>query len=204
MAMRGSVFVVSAPSGAGKTSLVNALVKKRRNVRLVVSHTTRSPRAGEINGKDYYFVGSDKFMQMRDEGAFLELANVFGNFYATSSKTVRANLEKGLDVILEIDWQGANQVREYFPDCVTIFMLPPSKPTLQQRLRGRSENEKEITHRMKDVELEMRHYIEFDYLVVNESFERTLDTLIAIMTAHEHSIAIQERKQADLLKSLLV
>jgi guanylate kinase len=141
---KGSLFIVAAPSGAGKTSLVNALVAQQPDIRLSVSHTTRLPREGEVNGQDYFFLNQDSFAQMRDAGDFLESATVFDNSYGTSSESVLAQLQQGFDVILEIDWQGAEQVRRNFPDSTSIFILPPSKNTLEQRLRGRGQDNDEI------------------------------------------------------------
>jgi len=202
--MSGSLFIVSAPSGAGKTSLVNALVDKNNDIRLSVSHTTRSARDGEINGQDYFFVKHDEFAQMRDAGQFLESATVFDNSYGTSDDAVMSQLQSGDDVILEIDWQGADQVRKNYPDCTSIFILPPSKSALEQRLRGRGQdNEDVIARRMSDAETEMSHYVEFDYLVVNDDFDQALVDLIEIIGARRHSFSIQKTKQAQLLIELL-
>lgn len=204
MMTKGSLFIVAAPSGAGKTSLVNALVEQQPAVRLSVSHTTRPAREGEVNGQDYFFVTQDNFAQMRDAGAFLESATVFDNSYGTSSETVLAQLQQGLDVILEIDWQGAEQVRRNFPDSTSIFILPPSKVALEQRLRGRGQdNEEIIARRMRDAENEMSHYVEFDYLIVNDQFDVALSDLAAIIIARRHSIAVQKLANLDLLSELL-
>ena len=202
--MSGSLFIVAAPSGAGKTSLVNVLVDKYPDIRLSVSHTTRLPREGEVNGQDYFFVNQDKFAQMRDSGEFLESATVFDNSYGTSSQAVISQLKQGYDVILEIDWQGAQQVRRNHSDCTSIFILPPSKSALEQRLRGRGQdNDEIIARRMGDAEAEMSHYIEFDYLVVNNDFDVALTDLSAIIHARRHSIAVQQQVQANLLIELL-
>ncbi|NQY26122.1 MAG: guanylate kinase [Piscirickettsiaceae bacterium] len=202
--MSGSLFIVSAPSGAGKTSLVNALVEKNSDIRLSVSHTTRSAREGEVNGQDYFFVKHEKFAQMRDAGSFLESATVFDNSYGTSDDAVMSQLQLGCDVILEIDWQGAEQVRQNHPDCISIFILPPSKSALEQRLRGRGQDDDEvIARRMQDAEAEMSHYIEFDYLVVNDDFDQALIDLTEIIGAKRHSLSIQKNKQAKLLIELL-
>ena len=187
-----------------KTSLVNALVKSRSDIKLSVSHTTRLPREGEVDGQDYYFVDDGKFIQMRDAGEFLELAKVFDNFYATSYQSVMTELDKGYDVILEIDWQGARKVRSHYPHCASIFILPPSKHTLEKRLRGRNQdNDDIIARRMRDAENEIAHYAEFDYLVVNEDFDEALAYLTAIVLAHRQSIMVQRQKQANLLADLL-
>ena len=200
----GSLFIVSAPSGAGKTSLVNALVAQQQDVCLSVSHTTRNRREGEVDGRDYFFVSQDKFAQMCGEADFLESATVFDNSYGTSSDAVLSQLKQGVDVILEIDWQGAEQVRKNHPDCTSIFILPPSKATLEQRLRGRGQDDDEIiARRMSDAEAEISHYVAFDYLIVNDDFEQALATLTAIICARRHSFAIQAQVQTTLLAELL-
>ena len=202
--MSGSLFIVAAPSGAGKTSLVNALVKQHDNIKLSISHTTRPAREAEIHGQDYFFTSQDLFAQMRDAGDFLESATVFDNSYGTSSKAVMTQLQQGNDVILEIDWQGAQQVRKNHPDCVGIFILPPSKKALEQRLRGRGQDDDTIiARRMRDAENEISHYIEFDYLIVNDDFDVALGDLEAIIFAKRHSLAVQNRVQEKLLTELL-
>ncbi|MDH5357815.1 MAG: guanylate kinase [Gammaproteobacteria bacterium] len=202
--MSGSLFIVAAPSGAGKTSLVNALVAKHPSIRLSVSHTTRPARAGEVDGQDYFFINQEQFAQMRDAGAFLESATVFDNFYGTSSEAVMAQLKQGYDVILEIDWQGAAQVRRNYPDSISIFILPPSKLALEQRLRGRGQDDEEtIARRMRDAEAEMSHYIEFDYLIVNDDFDQALGNLAAVIKAKRHSLTVQKQVHQQLLTELL-
>ena len=202
--MSGSLFIVAAPSGAGKTSLVNALVDKYPDIRLSVSHTTRPAREGEVNGKDYFFVNRDEFAQMRDAGELLESATVFDNSYGTSAEAVMSQLQQGYDVILEIDWQGAEQVRKNNTDCTSVFILPPSKLALEQRLRGRGQDDDEtISRRMRDAEAEMSHYIEFDYLVVNDDFDVALTDLTAIITARRHSMSVQQHVQEKLITELL-
>lgn len=202
--MMGSLFIVAAPSGAGKTSLVNALIARHDDIRLSVSHTTRPAREGEIDGRDYHFVSQDSFAKMRDSGDFLESATVFDNSYGTSAKAVEDLLAQGFDVILEIDWQGAQQVRHNFQDSTGIFILPPSKATLEQRLRNRGQdNEDVIARRMRDAENEISHYVEFDYLIVNDDFEQALESLTAVILAKRHSLALQKQKQADLISELL-
>lgn len=202
--MLGNLFIVAAPSGAGKTSLVNALVERHNDIRLSVSHTTRLPREGEIDGRDYHFVSQQQFAQMRDEGEFLESATVFDNSYGTSAKTVEALLQDGFDVILEIDWQGAQQVRNNFADSIGIFILPPSKTTLEQRLRMRGQDDEAvIQRRMRDAENEISHYIEFDYLIVNDDFEQALQSLTGIILSKRHRLSVQQRKQAALISELL-
>jgi guanylate kinase len=202
--MSGSLFIVAAPSGAGKTSLVNALVAQQADIALSISHTTRAARAGEVDGKDYFFVTPEHFIAMQGEGAFLESATVFDNAYGTSSDAVFEQLKAGIDVILEIDWQGAEQVRRNYPDNTSIFILPPSKQALEQRLRGRGQdNEDVIARRMRDAENEISHYVAFDYLIVNDDFELALTELVAIISARRHSMAIQKDAKAPLLKTLL-
>ena len=202
--MLGNLFIVAAPSGAGKTSLVNALLEKQNDIVLSVSHTTRAAREGEVDGKDYFFVSQEQFSSMRGEGAFLESATVFDNSYGTSSEAVFSQLRSGKDVILEIDWQGAEQVRKNFPENISIFILPPSKDTLEQRLKGRGQdNDEVIARRMRDAENEMSHYVEFEYLIVNDDFDEALNNLMAIISAKRHTLAIQTQAQARLLEELL-
>jgi guanylate kinase len=202
--MSGSLFIVAAPSGAGKTSLVNALVAEDAEIALSVSHTTRPSRAGEIDGKDYFFVPQQDFTAMQGKGDFLESATVFDYCYGTSSEAVFKQLKLGVDVILEIDWQGAEQVRRNYPDSTSVFILPPSKLALEQRLRGRGQDDDSvISRRMRDAENEISHYIEFDYLIVNDDFDLALSQLVTIISARRHSMAIQKELQAPLLKTLL-
>ena len=202
--MSGSLFIVAAPSGAGKTSLVNALVAEEAEIALSVSHTTRPSRAGEIDGKDYFFVPQQDFTAMQGKGDFLESATVFDYCYGTSSEAVFKQLKLGVDVILEIDWQGAEQVRRNYPDSTSVFILPPSKLALEQRLRGRGQDDDSvISRRMRDAENEISHYIEFDYLIVNDDFDLALSQLVTIISARRHSMAIQKELQAPLLKTLL-
>lgn len=202
--MSGSLIIVAAPSGAGKTSLVKALVEQQNNICLSVSHTTRAARDGEVDGSDYHFVSNEQFAQMRDDGAFLESATVFDHAYGTSYETVHQQLKAGNDVILEIDWQGAEQVRRNFPDSISIFILPPSKQALEQRLRGRGQDDEAIiARRMRDAENEMSHYVEFDYIVVNDDFDDALADIVAIITARRHSLDVQQQVQAELLVDLL-
>lgn len=202
--MSGSLFIVAAPSGAGKTSLVQALVRQEQNVRLSVSHTTRPPRSGEVDGQDYFFVDPQTFAGMRDASAFLESANVFDNHYGTSADAVHQQISQGFDVILEIDWQGAEQVRRNFADSQSIFILPPSKSTLEHRLRNRGQDdEATINRRMRDAEREISHYIEFDYLIVNDDFEQALQSLTAIVIAARHHRKHQVQIHQQLLTELL-
>ena len=178
--MTGILFIVSAPSGAGKTSLLRALLPTDHNLVLSVSHTTRPPRPGEVDGVDYYFVSVEEFMRLAGEGAFLEQAEVFGNYYGTSEAGVRAQLAGGQDVVLEIDWQGARQVRKTFPGAVSIFIVPPSIEALRERLSGRGQDDEAIIERrMAEARKELSHYP--DYLMVNDRFEEALEDLGAIV-----------------------
>jgi len=184
---RGSLFIIAAPSGAGKTSLVNALLKKDARLALSISHTTRSPRPGEIDGQHYHFVSEAKFERMVGAGDFMEHARVFDHFYGTNRHTVAGQLEQGRDVILEIDWQGARQVRAVFPDCCSIFIIPPSLGSLRKRLEGRGQDSEEvIQRRMRDAQAEISHWDEFEYLVVNDDFNAALDELMSIIDDHRH------------------
>jgi len=199
----GTLYTISAPSGAGKTSLVKALVKSMDNIEISVSHTTRPPRKGEKEGVDYYFVDQDKFIEMVEKTLFLEHAQVFDNYYGTSQREVFEKLAKGIDVILEIDWQGAQQARKIHPDTVGIFILPPSLETLERRLRGRGKDSDEvIERRMQKAEDEMSHYVEFDYLVINDDFSRTLKDLQTIFYSQRLSHRVQTQKNQKLLTRL--
>jgi len=201
---KGTLFVVSAPSGAGKTSLVKALRKGMDGFTVSVSHTTRAPRPGEKDGRDYRFVDRAEFERMIAAGEFLEHARVFDNHYGTARATVEAALEQGGDVLLEIDWQGARQVRTLLPDSVSVFILPPSLAALEQRLTGRGQDDPEtIARRMGDAISEMSHYGEYDYLVVNDDFAVALRELRAIVIAHRMRRARQAERHRDLIAGLL-
>ena len=180
---RGRLFVIAAPSGAGKTSLVRALMERVSALRFSISYTTRARRPTEAHGRDYFFVGNDEFSRMAGAGEFLEHATVFDNSYGTSRGQVEQSLSDGQDLILEIDWQGAGQVRRALPDCVSIFILPPSRAELERRLRGRgTDNEAVIQRRLRDAASDMAHWREFDHVVVNDDFDRALGELEAIVT----------------------
>jgi guanylate kinase len=201
---RGTLYIVSAPSGAGKTSLVRALTDTDPDVSVSISHTTRAPRPGERDGVDYHFVDHDAFADMEHAGRFLEHATVFDHRYGTSRDDVVARLDRGADVILEIDWQGARQVRAALPGSVGIFVLPPSREVLEQRLRGRGQDSEEIIRRrMQDAVREMSHYGEYDYLVINDDFRRALDDLRAILRAQRLVRTRQQTRRAGLLRELL-
>lgn len=200
----GKLYIISAPSGAGKTSLVKQLVAEMADLSVSVSHTTRAKRSGEQDGVDYFFVSVDEFQAMIERQAFLEHAQVFDNFYGTAQQTVEDNLAKGLDVILEIDWQGAQQVRRMLPGSLSIFILPPSISVLSQRLQNRGQDNPEvIARRMRDAVTEMSHYPEFDYLIVNDDFSVALTQLKSIITANRLLQSQQQQTLAPLLQDLL-
>ena len=200
----GTLFVVSAPSGAGKTSLVRALLDSESDLVLSVSHTTRKPRRGERDGVDYHFVDAETFESMVADGEFLEHATVFGNRYGTGRGQVNASLERGVDVILEIDWQGAHQIRQAMPESVQMFVLPPSWAVLEQRLRDRKTDSPEVIEaRMRAASGEIEHHKEFDYLVVNEDFARTVDGMRAVVHAARLRLAPQQARHAALIRALL-
>jgi len=181
-ARRGSLFVIAAPSGAGKTTLVKAVLARDPALRVSVSHTTRKQRPTEVPGRDYNFVDVEEFKRLRDAGEFLEHAQVFDNFYGTGRAQVEALRNAGHDVILEIDWQGAQQVRKALPDCKTIFILPPSRAALETRLRNRkTDSEQVIERRLRDSIADMSHFEEFDCVVVNDDFETAVANLLAIL-----------------------
>ena len=201
---QGTLFIVSAPSGAGKTSLVRALLDATASLQVSVSHTTRAPRAGEIDGRDYHFVSPAGFERMVEAGEFLESAEVFGNYYGTSQAEVEKRLDAGGDVLLEIDWQGAAQVRRRLPDAVSVFVLPPSRSALRDRLTGRGQDSPEvIRQRLSAAVGEMAHYAEADYLVINDDFAAALDDLRAIVRCHSLTVQRQGERHAALLRSLL-
>ena len=200
----GTLYIVAAPSGAGKTSLVNRLAATTPGVAISISHTTRPPRPGEQNGDHYHFTSPEVFEAKIAEGGFLEHAQVFGNRYGTSRAETVAQLTAGLDLILEIDWQGARQVRTLLPECLSIFILPPSREVLRQRLAGRGQDSQEVIDRRMAAALdELSHYDEFDYLVINDHFELALDALRAIVIANRQRRITQLKRQAQLLQALL-
>ena len=182
--MPGSLIVISAPSGAGKTSLVHALLQHNPQIGLSVSYTTRSPREGEVDGKHYHFVSRDTFLEMAKRGEFLESAEVYGNLYGTSQKWIAEETAKGRDILLEIDWQGAAQVRKIFPACISIFILPPSRAALAQRLNGRGTDDASvISKRLAAVRDDVSHVAEFDYVIINEDLNRALHELESVVLA---------------------
>jgi guanylate kinase len=199
----GTLYIISAPSGAGKTSLITKLLETLDGAEMAVSHTTRKPREGEVNGKHYHFIDADTFLDGVHNGDFLEHANVFGNHYGTAKKSVDDILEKGVDVILEIDWQGAKQVRSLMPDALSIFILPPSKQELERRLRGRgTDSDEVIAKRLGQSCDDIKHYDEFDYVVINDDFEESVNTLKSIFIANRARCEQQQKKNVKLLSEL--
>lgn len=200
----GNLFIVAAPSGGGKTSLVKKLIETLEDIEVSISHTTRAMRPGEQNGVDYFFTDEEQFMHMIDSCSFLEHARVFNHLYGTSIEQITQRLQNGIDVILDIDWQGAEQIRRSFPDAVSIFIVPPSLDVLKQRLLNRRQDKDEvISDRMKKAQDELSHYPEFDYLIVNDNFEKAAMELGAIVIANRLRIERQINKQSKLLSFLL-
>jgi guanylate kinase len=200
----GELFVISAPSGAGKTSLVKALLAARPNLVVSVSHTTRKPRAQEVEGQDYYFVTPTRFHELADQDAFLEHARVFDNLYGTGRAQIQDKLNAGKDVLLEIDWQGARQVRRALPGCKTIFILPPTRTALEQRLRERrTDSADTIARRLADASADMSHYREFDFLVVNDQFEQACRELGEILDGGGAALRATRPELEPLIQSLL-
>lgn len=202
-AVQGTLFVISAPSGAGKTSLVSEMLRRDPALGVSISHTTRPMREGEQDGVNYHFVSREAFEAMIERGEFLEHANVFGNYYGTSHVWVRETLASGQDVILEIDWQGAEQVRRLIPECVGIFIVPPSAEILRERLVGRGTDAPEVVERrLAEAAEECRHAGEFDYLVVNDDFQVALADLLAIARSRRLAMARQRVRHQTLLAGL--
>ena len=206
-----NLFIIAAPSGCGKTSLVEALIKKTKNLCVSVSHTTRPPRPDEVNGINYYFVSINEFEEMIKNNAFVEHAMVFDNHYGSSSQLIKEKLDEGVDVILEIDWQGARQVKNNMPNSTSIFILPPSKEALLERLQQRAQdNDATINKRMSDAQNQMQHFNEFDYLVINDDFNSALNDLNLIICRPDKaserfslSLSEQSKKYIKLLKKLI-
>ena len=200
----GNLFVVAAPSGGGKTSIVNALLEQDRAIRLSVSYTTRPPRPGEVDGVHYHFVDEPRFMALMAAGEFLEHAHVHGNWYATSSTWLRQQVNAGGDVLLEIDWQGAAQVRGLIPSSVHVFILPPSLPALRERLEKRGQDTSDVIARRLDAaQEEMRHCGEFDYVIINQDFATAVADLAAVVRASRLRAAQQRTRHSALVASLL-
>ena len=206
-----NLFIVAAPSGCGKTSLVESLINDSKNLRVSISHTTRNPRIDEVNGTNYHFVSVSEFQKMVSEDAFIEHAEVFENYYGTSKKLINDNLDNNIDVILEIDWQGARQVKKNLQSAISIFILPPSNEALELRLKNRAQDhELVIKKRMLDAQNQMSHYNEFDYLVINDDFNSALADLKSIISSSNNltkcdhlSLKEQSIKYRKLLKKLI-
>lgn len=200
----GNLFILAAPSGAGKSSLIKALVERYREdtehpVQVSVSHTTRAPRPGEVNGVHYHYVDHKTFQSLIEQNVFFEWAEAFGNFYGTSKQTIAETLQHGIDVFLDIEWQGARQVKSQIPDASTIFIAPPSKQALSDRLTGRNQDSaEEIASRMAKAESEISHYHEFDYIVINDEFEQALREIDAIVISQR----LRKEKQVTRHKLL--
>ncbi|ARU90408.1 guanylate kinase [Pseudomonas sp. M30-35] len=200
----GTLYIISAPSGAGKTSLVKALIDSEAMIRVSVSHTTRAMRPGETDGVNYHFVDREQFHGMLDKSEFLEHAEVFGNLYGTSQTWVEKTLTEGYDLILEIDWQGAQQVRKLMPDSRSIFILPPTQEALRHRLTNRGQDSGEIIEqRMREAVSEMSHYVEYDFLIINDDFAHALSDLKAVFRANQLQQNSQQQRHAGLLSELL-
>jgi len=199
-----NLFIIAAPSGCGKTSLVKALIEQVEKLCVSVSHTTRAARPGEVDGKNYYFVSKQTFDEINQADGFIESAQVFDNYYGSAKQTVKDLLASGQDVILEIDWQGAQQVKKSFKDAIGIFILPPSISALEERLTGRGQDDQSIIdRRMRDAVSEMKHFDEFDYLVINDDFNVALNDLNNIIYSQRLSLAQQSQQHQDLLKQLI-
>ena len=206
-----NLFIIAAPSGCGKTSLVEALIKNAKNLYVSISYTTRPPRSDEINGINYYFVSINEFEEMIKNNAFVEHATVFDNHYGSSTKLIKEKLDEGIDVILEIDWQGARQVKINMPNAISIFILPPSKEALLGRLQQRAQdNDATINKRMSDAKNQMQHFNEFDYLIINDDFNSALNDLNLIICRPDKdserfylSLSEQSKKHIKLLKKLI-
>ena len=201
---RGNLFILSAPSGAGKSSLINALLERHSDMKVSVSHTTRTPRPGEENGVHYHFVTQDEFKQVIADDGFLEWAQVFDNYYGTSKQSIETQLANGIDVFLDIDWQGAQQMRKLVDDIITVFILPPSRQELESRLNKRGQDSQEvIAGRMAQAQSEMSHYDEYDFVLINDDFDETLENFESIVLAHRLKKLNQQAKHADLINELL-
>jgi guanylate kinase len=201
--MTGSVFIICAPSGAGKTSLVAELLRRDRGARLSVSHSTRAPRPGEQDGRDYHFVSRTAFEAMIGRGEFLESAEVHGNLYGTSQAWIDEQRARDVDIVLEIDWQGAQQVRRLIPEAIGIFILPPSPDTLRRRLVDRGQDsDTVIERRLQAARGEIAHLAEFDYVMINNTFDEAVEDLVSIVRATRLRIAAQVSRHSDLINSL--
>lgn len=202
--MRGTLFIVAAPSGAGKSSIVNACLARDRNISLSISFTSRPPRPGERHAEHYHFVDDAEFQRMIEAGDFFEYARVHGDWKGTARQSVEPQLAAGRDVLLEIDWQGARQVRAAVPDAVGVFILPPSRAALDQRMRKRGQDSEEVmARRLAAAREEMSHFDEFDYVIVNEDFDTAVDEMCAVFTASRLRREAQARRHGALIEALL-
>lgn len=202
--MAGHLYIVAAPSGAGKTTLVRMLLENDSGIRLSISYTTRAPRPGEQDGREYNFVDMATFQGMVGRGEFIEWAEVHGNCYGTSRPWIEAEMAAGRDVLLEIDWQGAQQVKKLFPAAIGVFVLPPSMPELERRLSGRGTDSAEvIARRLAAAQDEMRHVPEFDYVIINDELQRALADLLSVVRASRLRLEAQRDRHADLINDLL-
>ena len=200
----GHLYIVAAPTGAGKTTLVRMLLERDSEIRLSVSSTTRAPRTGEQDGREYQFVDVQQFLDRVSQGEFLEWAEVHGNYYGTSKRWIEAEMTAGRDVLLEIDWQGAQQVRKAFPKAIGVFILPPSMDALKARLSGRGTDSAEtIARRIAAARDEMRHVDEFDYVIINDDLQQALDNLLAVVSASRLQYTIQRQRHSALFATLL-
>ncbi|CAL4324268.1 guanylate kinase [Buchnera aphidicola] len=202
----GILFIISAPSGTGKSSLIQELLKSKslHNIQVSISHTTRSIRPGEYNGKHYYFISHRKFQKMIKNEHFLEYAKVFNHYYGTSRYLIEKMMMSGIDVFLDIDWQGAEQIRYKIPESKSIFVLPPSRDELYKRLRSRGQDSDVVIHRRMEKSIEeMRHYIEYDYLIINDDFKKAIDDLKKIISAEHFRLSYQKNKYHALISNLL-
>jgi guanylate kinase len=201
--MSGNLFIISAPSGAGKTSMVSALLNCNQQIALSISYTTRAPRPGETDGKEYHFVSRDRFLQMAQQGDFLESAEVYGNLYGTSQSWIEKQLASGRDILLEIDWQGAAQVRKLMPQAISVFILPPSLAALESRLNGRGQDSAEIiARRLQAAQEDISHVAEFDYVIINDKLDEALRQLDAVITAAGLRRDSQLARHASLIDQL--
>lgn len=201
--MNGNLFIVCAPSGAGKTSLVNALLEREPDIELSVSFTTRTPREGEVDGREYRFVTREMFLAMAARGEFLESAEVHGNLYGTSQAWIEGRMREGRDIVLEIDWQGAQQVRRVLPGAIGIFILPPSIETLQRRLTARGKDADEvIERRLANAREEIGHVEEFDYVIINQTFDVAVVDLVSIIRASRLQVTAQLARYQDLINAM--
>lgn len=201
---KGTLYIISAASGAGKTSLISALLQQVSDIEVSVSHTTRAPREGEVDGVNYHFVDENKFTEMVSAGEFFEHATVFGNMYGTSRQDIEQRLLDGKDVILEIDWQGARQIRKLMSDCKSIYISPPSITALRERLTARGQDDGSIINqRMREAVSEMSHYAEFDYLIINDVFDQAKDNLAAIIIGNRMLLEFQQQQHKELLTEIL-